>query len=110
MGRMRWGFEGLYQYSLCYSVRVLISIPVATDAIRSREAPVHFFMLRQVTIPVPIYIHVIRKQRIQAHVAVFPAADDLAVAVAVQQQVGQHDFPENKGRLFRARFIMEQAA
>ena len=49
--------------------------------------------VRQVALAVPIHIHVIREQRIQADHRVLSAADDLAVAVSVEKKVCQHDSP-----------------
>ena len=58
---------------------------------------------------VAVYLHVVRKQRVQADDAVAPGAEDLAVRVAPQEQVGKHRFPPDEGGHLRVGFVVEQS-
>ena len=63
----------------------------------------------QVALAVPIHLHVIRQQRVQAVDLGASRADDLAVAIPVEQQVRHHGFtPDERGH-FQIRLVMEQA-
>ena len=50
----------------------------------------------QKTTCVPVNFHLVRKKRIQAVDLVSAGADDLAVGIAVQQQMSQHRFPQDE--------------
>ena len=52
--------------------------------------------ISQDTFLIPVHCHLIRQQRIQACDLIPSGTDDLAVAVSPEQQVGQHDFPQNE--------------
>ena len=63
----------------------------------------------QVTFAVPVHLHVIRQQRIQAVDLRAACADDLAVAVPIEQQVCQHGFPPDERGHLQIRLVVDQA-
>ena len=58
---------------------------------------------------IPVHLHAIRQQRVQAQDAGLAAADDLAVGVAPQEQMAEHGFPPDKAGHLGVRLVMEQA-
>ena len=63
----------------------------------------------QVALAVPVHLHVIRQQRIQAVDLRAACADDLAVAVPIEQQMRQHGFPPDKRGHLQIRLVVDQA-
>ena len=63
----------------------------------------------QIALAVPVHLHVIRQQRIQAVDLRAACADDLTVAVPIKQQVRQHGFPPDKRGHLQIRLVMDQA-
>ena len=63
----------------------------------------------QVALAVPVHLHVIRQQRIQAVDLRAACADDLAVAVPIEQQMRQHGLPPDKRGHLQIRLVVDQA-
>ena len=63
----------------------------------------------QIALAVPVHLHVIRQQRIQAVDLRAACADDLAVAVPIEQQVRQHGLPPDKRGHLQIRLVVDQA-
>ena len=61
----------------------------------------------QVALAVPVHLHVIRQQRIQAVDLRAACADDLAVAVPIEQQMRQHGFPPDKRGHLQIRLVVD---
>ena len=62
----------------------------------------------QKTTSIPVNFHLVRKKRIQAVDLVSAGADNLAVGIAVQQQMSQHRFSKDKRSHFLVGLVMDQ--
>ena len=58
---------------------------------------------------VPVNLHSVREQRIQTGDVVLARADDLAVGIAPQQQMAEHDLAQDKGGHLRIRLIVKDS-
>ena len=53
-------------------------------------------VVEELSAVIPVHLHLIRQQRIQPQNVAAPVTQDLAVGVAVDQQVGEHDLPQDE--------------
>ena len=58
---------------------------------------------------VPVHLHLIRQQRIQPQNVAAPVAQDLAVGVAVNQEMGEHDLPQDEAGHLGVRLVVQDA-
>ena len=64
---------------------------------------------KRACLAIPVHLHAVREQRVQAGNVVLARADDLAVGIAPQQQMAEHDLAQDEGGHLGVRLIVEDS-